>query len=121
MCTYTDNVVATGGNKANGVWNNVQTGNNGINSYGYGNNAVLTGNNEANGIGNEIGTGNNQINSREMKEQSIPNVYLNTTCFCPQVVTVTLLGPKVGVVNWFAFSHVQFLKLFICTDNVTVL
>ena len=79
MCTYTDNVVATGGNKANGAGNNVQTGYNGINSYGYGgNNAVLTGGNEANGWGNNIGTGGNQINSGEIKEQSIPQVYTLT-------------------------------------------
>ena len=52
------NVVATGGNTANGALNNVQTGGNGINAYGYGNlgnNAVLTGGNFANGLGNNIG------------------------------------------------------------------
>jgi len=66
--TYTDNVVATGGNTANGLGNNVYTGGNGINAWGYGDNAVLSGGNAANGIGNNIGTGGTQINSGEIKQ-----------------------------------------------------
>ena len=78
---YTDNVVATGGNTANGFGNNVYTGGNGINAYGLGNlgnNAVLTGGNAANGIGNNIGTGGNQINAGEIKQKPIPQVYALT-------------------------------------------
>ena len=61
--------MATGGNTANGLANNVYTGGNGINSHGYygDNNAVLTGGNVANGGFNNIGTGGNQINSSETK------------------------------------------------------
>ena len=67
----TDNVVATGGNVANGAGNNVYTGGNGINAWEYGNNAVLTGGNVANGLGNNIGTGGNQINAGKTKQRTI--------------------------------------------------
>ena len=112
MCTYTDNVVATGGNQANGAGNNVQTGYNGINSYGYGNNAVLTGGNEANGWGNNIGTGGNQINSGEIKEQSIPQVYTLTQLASVFRWRLPLCsGPRyIGVVNWFVFRMFNSLK-----------
>ena len=70
--------MATGGNTANGAWNNVQTGGNGINAWGYDNNAVLTGGNVANGLGNNIGTGGNQINAGEMKHQPITQVHVLT-------------------------------------------
>ena len=68
LCTA--NTIATGGNTANGAGNNVYTGGNGINAWGYGggDNAVLTGGNTANGVGNNIGTGGNQINSGERKQ-----------------------------------------------------
>ena len=67
------NVIHTGGNTANGGANNIYTGNNGINSYGYGggSNVVATGGNTANGAYNNIGTGGNQINSHgETNNQS---------------------------------------------------
>ena len=71
--------MATGGNTANGAGNNVYTGGNGINAWGYGNNAVLTGGNVANGLGNNIGTGGNQINAGERKQKLLTSVYLHIT------------------------------------------
>ena len=62
---HIDKDISTGGNVANGAGNNVYTGGNGINAWGYGNNAVLTGGNAANGLGNNIATGGNQINAGE--------------------------------------------------------
>lgn len=60
--------MASGGNIANGAGNNIYTGGNRINAYGWGkagNNAVLTGGNAASGFKNDIGTGGNQINAGE--------------------------------------------------------
>ena len=72
----TGNVISTGGNTASGIGNDVYTGGNGINSYGYGDNGIYTGGNHASGIGNTIGTGYNYINSREMKHSKSSSLCL---------------------------------------------
>ena len=114
---YIDNVVATGGNTANGAGNNVYTGGNGINAWGYGNNAVLTGGNVANGLGNNIGTGGNQINSGEIKQLSA-SVYFHITA--PQLSNFQVATTTINPANMTTNQSAKLYELWFCSrvDNL---